>query len=148
MISLRFGDFRKGDYEEEDGYHELYVVKNLEEVLYIGISQQGIWRRWFDDFWGHFAQGSTIARRIQENSPVSNDWTIDLWTLKDCQILLKEELKLFGKRTHWSIEACEQLMIRKMRPRLNIEHNQTVNAESVDEMSQDIEDLYGGIQDD
>jgi hypothetical protein len=46
MIEITFREFYELKYQE-DGFHELYVVKNdLGEILYVGISSQKIWDRW------------------------------------------------------------------------------------------------------
>lgn len=47
MIEITFREFYELKYQE-DALHELYVVKNgLGDILYIGITSQTIWERWF-----------------------------------------------------------------------------------------------------
>jgi hypothetical protein len=47
MIEITFKDFYELNYRETEAY-ELYVMKNgHDEVLYVGISSQNIWGRWF-----------------------------------------------------------------------------------------------------
>ena len=46
MKLLKFSEFYKGEFADE-GY-ELYFVKDIEEKpMYIGISRDSIWHRWF-----------------------------------------------------------------------------------------------------
>jgi len=46
MKSLKLSEFYKGQFADE-GY-ELYFVKDIEEKpMYIGISRDSIWHRWF-----------------------------------------------------------------------------------------------------
>ena len=49
MIELSFEDFHEQNYDHQD--YCLYVLKNgLGDILYIGISKNNIWERWFG--WG------------------------------------------------------------------------------------------------
>lgn len=74
-------------------------MKNgLDEILYIGISSQKIWDRWFG--WnGHIFDGrdfldgkSSIGEKIVDHLPDSWGWKIQLWTLDDCVALCKDEI--------------------------------------------------------
>ena len=82
MIEITFKEFYKLEYEE-DAVHELYIVKNcLNETLYIGITSQRIWDRWFG--WnghifdsGDFLDGrSSIGIKIVDHFPDSWEWKI------------------------------------------------------------------------
>jgi len=73
MIEITFKDFCEYRYHE-DGFYELYVVKNgLEEILYVGISDQNIWNRWFG--WNDHIMGdasymigeSTVGKKIVDH---------------------------------------------------------------------------------
>lgn len=59
MLEITFKEFYELSYEG-DAWHELYVVKNgLDEVLYVGITSQKIWDRWFG--WnGHISLSGAI----------------------------------------------------------------------------------------
>jgi len=70
MIEINFKDFYEYRYRE-DGFYELYVIKNaFEEILYVGISNQNIWNRWFG--WNGHITGdanymigeSTVGKKI------------------------------------------------------------------------------------
>lgn len=90
MIEITFKQFYEYTYDEE-GFHELYIMKNgLDEILYIGISNQNIWNRWFgmrghilDN--GKFMSGeSSVGKNVVNHLPDSWNWKIQLWTLDDC----------------------------------------------------------------
>jgi len=84
MIEITFKNFFEYKYSHEE-FHELYIMKNgLDEVLYIGISEQNIWNRWFG-FNGHirdggnFLQGrSSVGEKVVDYLPDSWDWKIQL----------------------------------------------------------------------
>lgn len=126
MIEITFKEFYEYQYPKED-YHELYVMKNgLEDILYIGISSQNIWNRWFG--WnGHIAEGpnfmigeSTVGRKVVDHLPDSWDWKIQLWTLDDCREFCADELNPNGR---YDIKLLEPFMIQKLRPSLNTIYN-------------------------
>lgn len=124
MISIRFIDFRNGDYDNHGECHQLYLVRDEHEIYYIGISRTGIWYRWFDPFLGHFAKHSPIAERITWYGVRSNEWRIELWTLEDCLDFLKPERTRYFKSSgrakkklaDWDLITCEARMIRKLNP--------------------------------
>lgn len=127
MIEITFKEFYELEYKE-DGLHELYVVKNgLDETLYIGITSQKIWDRWFG--WnGHiFLSGailegrSSVGCRIVDHLPDSWAWIVQLWTLDDCVAFCKDEIS--STRRSYDIKYLEPFMIEKLRPALNIAYN-------------------------
>jgi hypothetical protein len=89
MIEITFNDFH--DYNYPDEGYELYVMKNgLGDVLYVGISENNIWGRWFS-FGGHMIWDgrhiigqSSVGEKIADHMPDSLDWKIQLWLLDDC----------------------------------------------------------------
>src|SRR3989304_5862991 len=126
MIEITFKEFYKYKYSKED-FHELYVVKNgLDDILYIGISSQNIWNRWFG--WnGHITDGprylvgeSSVGRKIVDYLPESWDWKIQLWTLEDCIAFCTDELP---PRKCYDIKFLEPFMIQKLHPILNATFN-------------------------
>jgi len=126
MIEITFKDFYEYTYHE-DGFYELYVMKNgLEEILYVGISTQNIWNRWFG--WnGHIMDGpnfmvgeSSVGRKVVDHLPDSWDWKIQLWTLNDCMAFCTDELNPNGRYT---IQMVEPFMINKLHPILNATNN-------------------------
>jgi len=126
MIEITFREFFEYKYHE-DGFHELYVMKNgLDEILYIGISSENIWNRWFGSR-GHIMVGmnyligeSSVGRKVVDHLPDSWDWKIQLWTLDDCMTFCAGELNPNGRYT---IKWLEPFMIQKLRPSLNVIYN-------------------------
>src|SRR3990172_6633779 len=126
MIELTFQAFHDQQYQE-DGYC-LYVMKNgLEDILYIGISTNNIWERWFG-WGGHIVWDgkivygeSTIGIKIKNHWPDSLSWKIQLWRLDDCLNFCKEELPIDLSQA--TIQLVEPLMIRKLSPALNVTYN-------------------------
>ena len=97
MIEISFKRFHDQDYVEK-GY-DLYVMKNgLGDPLYVGISTQSIWERWFGwnghMVWdGNIIYGtSAVGQKIEDHLPDLLKWKIQLWTLKDCIKFCKHEL--------------------------------------------------------
>jgi hypothetical protein len=126
MIEITFKDFYEYKYHE-DGFYELYVMKNgLGEILYVGISNQNIWNRWFG--WnghimgdaGYMVGESSVGRKIVNHLPDSWNWKIQLWTLDDCETFCADEFNLHGRYT---IRFLEPFMIQKLHPILNVNYN-------------------------
>jgi hypothetical protein len=128
MKTLLFSEFYKGNYDEV-GY-ELYLVRDTENnVMYVGISRDSVWHRWFDGGTSHMdsdANGnlygkSYIGEVIERRFPTSWEWTIELWTKEDCLKICGERIK--GRNLHSiSIESLEPYMIHKFEPLYNIAH--------------------------
>jgi hypothetical protein len=126
MIEITFREFFEYNYRE-DGVHELYVMKNgLGETLYIGISSENIWNRWFGPR-GPILAGnnrmvgeSSIGQKIVDHLPDSWDWKIQLWRLEDCREFCVDKLNPTGVYT---IKWLEPIMIQKLRPNLNVIYN-------------------------
>ena len=129
MKVLKFSEFYKGQFAD-DGY-ELYIVKDLEEkVMYIGISRDSIWHRWFGggpshmdmDAAGKFFGKSYIGDVIERRLPSSWDWIIELWTREDCLKACKTEF-LGRDIDKIKIESIEPYMIVKFEPLYNVMHS-------------------------
>lgn len=128
MKSLKFSEFYRGQYVD-DGY-ELYLVRdNDTKPMYIGISRDSIWHRWFGGGTSHMdtdAAGkiygkSYIGEVIERRFPGSWAWMIELWTKEDC--LMACEAELPGKDVHKvEIESIEPYMISKFEPLYNVMH--------------------------
>lgn len=128
MIAIKFSEFYKGDYEDR-GY-ELYIIKDSDEkVMYIGISRDSIWHRWFGggpshmdtDAAGKIYGKSYVGEVIERRFPSSWDWIIELWTRQDC--LKACETEFSGREIDKiEIESIEPYMIVKFEPLYNITH--------------------------
>jgi hypothetical protein len=126
MLEITFREFFEYKYPHGE-FHELYIMKNgLEEILYIGISSENIWNRWFG-WCGHILVGtnylvgeSSVGRNIVDHLPDSWNWKVQLWTFEDCREFCAEKLNPNGR---YDIKWLEPLMIQKLRPSLNIIYN-------------------------
>ena len=126
MIELTFQEFQAQQYQDE-GFC-LYVIKNRRgDILYIGISTNSIWERWFA-WGGHMVWDgkviygeSPIGVKIEDHLPDSLRWRIQLWTLDDCIQLCRQELPL--DTSGMTIRDVEPIMIQKLSPALNVTFN-------------------------
>jgi hypothetical protein len=126
MIELNFVEFHDQNYVDQ-GFC-LYIVKNeIEGILYIGISTNDIWERWFG-WGGHMTWDgkviygeSLIAKRIESQLPDSLKWIIQLWTLEDCWEFCRHELP--PNLAEVTVHDVEPIMIRKLSPALNAIYN-------------------------
>jgi hypothetical protein len=126
MIELSFQEFHEHQYQE-DGFR-LYVIKNRHGgVLYIGISSNNIWERWFA-FGGHMVWDgkviygeSPIGVKVEDHLPDSLRWKIQLWTLHDCIRFCRKELP--NDTSALTIHDVEPIMIQKLCPALNVTYN-------------------------
>ncbi|HET9908776.1 MAG TPA: hypothetical protein VFQ23_19155 [Anaerolineales bacterium] len=129
MIELRFKEFYEQNYEDEE--YCLYVMKNgLGDVLYVGISTDDVWSRWFGGT-GHIPWSgtkrygnSTIGEKITNHLPESLEWNIQLWTLKDCLAFCEMEppdpnFKPTAGEYNDAVRTVEARMIKKLSPSLN-----------------------------
>ena len=144
MIAIKFSKFYSGDYDD-DGF-ELYVIKDSDrKVMYIGVSRDSIWLRWFGGGTSHMDMNtdgkiygrSYIGEVIERRLPNSWDWVIELWTKEDCLKTLGEEFEgKDGKRIN--IEALEPYMINKFEPLYNVmyssgSHEDPLTTKKLDE---------------
>ena len=119
MITMTFQKFRDTEWDEGDTV--LYVVKRGPETLYVGISERGIWNRWFAprghmprNIYGERFWTSHIGEAVAKHAPQSDKWIVELWSLEDCR-------KFFQSHNipNISLRYAEKLMIDHLRPRLN-----------------------------
>src|ERR1051325_5832343 len=126
MIEIAFRELFDYQYPNEQ-FYELYVSKNgLGEVLYVGISSQNIWNRWFG-LNGHLSAGprfmigvSPVGQKIVDHLPDSWSWKIQLWSLEDCCKFCVDEL---NPQSSYTIKLLEPIMIQKLSPILNSTYN-------------------------
>jgi hypothetical protein len=125
---MRFSEFYKGHFAD-DGF-ELYVVKDIDgKAMYIGISRDSIWHRWFGggpshmdtDRTGKVYGKSYFGEVIERRFPDSWNWTIELWTKEECIGACKSD---FSGRdlAKIEIESVEPYMIAKFEPLYNVTH--------------------------
>lgn len=128
MKSLSFSEFYAGQFADE-GY-ELYLVKDVErKPMYIGISRDSVWHRWFGGGPSHMdvnAEGrvygkSYIGEVIERRFPSSWEWVIELWTKEECIKACKNDF--VGRNADKiEIESIEPYMIAKFEPLYNVTH--------------------------
>jgi hypothetical protein len=128
MKTIKFLEFYKGDFID-DGY-ELYIMKDTSnKPMYIGISRDSTWHRWFEGPSSHMGTNpsgkiygkSRIAEVVERRLPNSWEWMIELWTKKDCFDVCQAELA--GRNPDKTdIEVVESYMIIKYEPLYKIAH--------------------------
>jgi hypothetical protein len=127
MIELAFSEFHEQRYREQQ--YCLYVVKNGSgDVLYVGISKNDVWERWFG-WGGHFTWDgdvlsgeSPVGVKIENHLPDSLKWKIQLWNLEDCLEFCSDDFP--ADLSEVTIDYLEPIMIRKLFPILNATYNQ------------------------
>lgn len=148
MIMYKIKDFlsseKEIDYEDND--LEVYVVRNNEEILYVGMAKHGIYRRWFIDPGHHIYLNknnlpirgySKIGNRIMDDLPRSMDWEIDLWSIKDLLLFFNKDYRIENKKMRidcfytgldfeCSLKYIEGYLIVYLNPLLNIIGNNSV----------------------
>jgi hypothetical protein len=142
MIELTFQEFHQQQYQEN--VFCSYVVKNGNgDILYIGISTNNIWERWFG-WGGHMVWDgkviygeSPIGTKIENHLPDSLDWKIQLWTLEDCLQFCRNELP--GDMSAMTIHDIEPLMIQKLHPALNLTYNLHPGKDTTPKSKKEIE---------
>jgi len=141
MIEITFEDFHEHNFHEE-GF-VLYVLKNgLDDPLYVGISRNNIWSRWFA-FGGHMIWDgkyiigqSAVGQKIVDQLPDSLKWKIQLWMLQDCIEVCKDILPPLRQYT---IEFVEPFMIKKLSPILNGSYNLQPGKDTTPKSKKEIE---------
>ena len=125
---MTFKEFAKGEWCDNNKgcEYSLYMVKDGNDALYIGISHDHIYNRWFNPGRAHMPGlrykisdwcFSTIGRRIADNRPESEQYTIGLFTLDEVRELLQTEIKELNLYSPaMDLEYCEELLIAKMEP--------------------------------
>ena len=116
MITLTFAEFHKGNYDDKEEFHEMYIIKQENNTLYVGISSRDVWERWFSQWgghirrngWGEYFHTSEIGRAVIQNMPESDNWIVELWTLEDCRKFFHSPLLPLGR--------AETEMIKHLHP--------------------------------
>lgn len=108
--------YENGDLEGND----LYIVWYENHALYVGISRNSLWYRWFYSSIGHIRimdgewyAGSTIGHVICDNLPESLQWIIELRKYN-----IQDDTKIIEKN-----------LIKELRPFFNGTHNDSVDTE-------------------
>lgn len=136
MIKMSFETFIDGNYSDNEKF-ELYVLKDKsKKSLYIGITNTNPYNRWFSgsqshcsfNIYGELFGRSPVGKMIEKFYPDSLSWTIYLYTPEDCMVYL------FGSKTTKeyitpSIKELEPIMIKALKPSLNVTFNNYISNE-------------------
>lgn len=113
----------------DTGEHYLYIYRDGDTILYVGKSVQPLER-----LLQHLGRAlpytpDNVGRVIQENMPESLTWSVDLYTLSDCQEVVKIHkpgtfvaFQRYLAQETFRKEAmmiAEEALIRHHRPYLN-----------------------------
>jgi hypothetical protein len=149
MKAINFSEFYRGHFVD-DGF-ELYLMKDSNgKAMYIGISRDSVWKRWFGGGSSHMDTNpggkvygkSYIGEVIERRFPGSWDWIIELWTREDCLQALK--LEFSGRdMAKIEIESIEPYMIAKFEPLYNVthgggRHEDPLTTENLDSIYKDL----------
>jgi hypothetical protein len=125
MRKINFGKFMDAKYPDDwDADAWLYVLRNGREILYVGISHDNIWNRWFGssgrshiitNIYGEQGGISSVGKYVMENMPTSREWIIEFWTTDDLYKYFKPEFHNAWQEAHF-----EKMMIRRRCPRFNV----------------------------
>lgn len=140
MLTLTFTEFAEGSKFPDFVDFSLYVVRNDNSILYIGISQSNIWNRWFSAGYCHMRQteygewhgNSLIGQEIVSHLPQSEKWEFDFWSLKEALDFMSIDYiyqSVYAVCLHpvskeqLSIKDVEPEMIAMLCPKLNKTYN-------------------------
>jgi hypothetical protein len=142
MIEVTFLEFHGQQYPEDRFC--LYVMKNgSDDILYVGISTNNVWERWFS-WGGHMTWDgnviygeSPVGVKIEDHLPDSLNWKIQLWTLNDCVEFCNKELHV--NTSEVTIHDVEPIMIRKLSPALNVTYNLNPGKDTTPKSKKEVE---------
>lgn len=129
MLEMTFSEFEK--YAKvcgNDSPHDIYIISDAEQKLYIGITRDHIVNRWFGSL-GHMPYNlpscffSSIGRRIADNKPLSGSYTVTLLSLEEGREIVREEIDPNYTLSRVGLEEVEKLLIYKYEPLDNYIHN-------------------------
>lgn len=134
-IRMSFRRFLDGKYH--DGNHNLYIIWKGKQALYVGISHDNIWYRWFKRSWqghmsfmqkysgtlegGEWVGHSPIGRVIATNLPKSLKWTVELRHYSDLRLgraesgLIRELRPLFNSTYRDQLTNEEHKLVERLR---------------------------------
>ena len=128
MRALTLREFYEGTKTDpRERREDLYVVRDDRgQVLYVGISERGIWSRWFGQrgrmrrlSGGRWFGFDSVAQAVIDNMPQSWDWTIELWTPQECAEALGIEPR--GAYERYELMGLEARMTDLLQPQLPID---------------------------
>jgi len=141
MISLPFETFKAGEYSDNiQAPFTLYMVFNGPKCLYIGITTNNPFNRWFNNghshclinIYGELQGQSKIGRMVAESMPESNKWEVQLWTTKDCiEWLVLNRPEKYKRLKEADIHSLEPIIIQEFKPSKNVIFNTQIGDRSI-----------------
>jgi hypothetical protein len=101
----------------------IYVVRNDHEVLYVGKVQSCYLQKRFQmhvHSCGPNAIPSQLGIEITGHEPTSHEWSVHVFTIDDCNLLLKMNGK---QQLVFDVNTPETALIKHYHPRLNVQSN-------------------------
>lgn len=95
----------------------IYLIRDVESTLYIGRANDPIERLMQHFGRTYRSSGASIGPFYQQHKDLSAYWIIDIYTLEECEQVLKQELRRGGS------PYAERLFIQHFRPCLNGTYN-------------------------
>jgi hypothetical protein len=120
-IMISFKKFYEYKYPERERYN-LYIVWRGKQALYVGISTNNVWNRWFGRLAPHIRRAgnkwledwsSPIGSVVTHNLPASLRWKI--------------ELRYYDR----SLKTIESRLINDLRPLFNITYGPKLNKKEL-----------------
>src|SRR5215470_20082149 len=85
MKSIPVKDLLDGLLDIEDDLYYIYVVRDSQEVLYVGKSVNPE-QRLYEDFGVSWrSAGSSLYPFYEQNREIASEWEVELYTLGDCE---------------------------------------------------------------
>lgn len=102
-----------------EGYH-LYVIRDGDFVLYVGKSDQNIIDRLQDHLGLTYRGESQVGELVNDNTPESLQWKIDLRNIPECASIVKRHYPACKKV---DLYIAEHALILEFAPPLNVQSN-------------------------
>lgn len=102
------------------GKFRIYVLRDDQYVLYVGMTEQNIIDRLEAHLGFSHHAPSHVGRLVEDNEPFSYAWSIDLLSLDECASIVKQQ---FPTSKHIDVRFAEQALILYHSPPLNKESN-------------------------
>jgi hypothetical protein len=108
----------------------IYVVKNGDDIFYVGQSRVGVEYR----FLSHLGKGDPrspypdhLGNIIIDNMPDSANWTVEFMTMQDCAEYIRKWFPHYHDQTRWDVDNAEQALIHEFEPYCNVMHRRKAN---------------------
>lgn len=127
------GDLLHPCWGHMDERYSLYLVRDVEFIIYVGQTTMGVARRLqlHLEGGGWPPEPSNLGQLILDNVPDSHAWTVNVWELHECDPLVSQHLPRiasigarfdrFGSRLSGKsdLDLAELALMREYKPALN-----------------------------